>query len=225
MRFRRFQNRLLFFLLCLLTLSQAAAFLAVNASLTANARRSIAAQLEVAARVFFRTVSERTSYLTTSARVLSGDYAFKTAFATGDHSTIISALENYKLRMQADAMFLVSLRRTLTASTLQPRAKDAPLPFPGLLAAAGDEGEASALVFMDGRAYQALLVPLLDPEPVAWLGAGFLIDDKLASEVQKTTLADISFLRAGQGGAWTCLASTLPSALENPLLGALGRAA
>ncbi|MDA8130967.1 MAG: adenylate/guanylate cyclase domain-containing protein [Elusimicrobia bacterium] len=216
MRLRRFQDRVLLFFLGLLTLVQAAGFIAVNAALARNARRRISAELEVGSRVFARAVEERTSYLTTAADVLSGDFAFKTAYATGDKGTIVSALENHKLRLGADEMFMVSLRGRMTAGTLRPPAGK-PSPFAGLAAAAAAKGSAAAIVFMDGRAYQALLVPLMAPEQVAWLGAAFLVDDRLAQEIRKTTLTDISFVWRDEG-AWKSAASTLPGGQAAALL-------
>ncbi|MEK6815738.1 MAG: adenylate/guanylate cyclase domain-containing protein [Nitrospirota bacterium] len=213
LRFRRFQSRLLVFFLGLFVLVQAAIFISVNAANIRNARRQIDEALEVTASVFERSLRERNARLVGAARLLVRDHGFKPAYASRDHGTILSALENFQGRIGADVVMLVSLDRVLIADTLHKAKIGSELPFPRLFSAAdeSERGEAEAVVFLDGRAYQMVVVPLLIPVPDAWICVGFLIDDRLAAELQSVTLSYVSFLKGGREGEWGVLASTLPA--------------
>ncbi len=221
MRFRSFQSRIVVVFLGLLTTVQAAGFFAVSVAMTQNARARITDELAVGGNVFTRLIRARTEHLAEAARLLSGDFAFKAAASSDDRDTVLSVLENHQARIGADVMMLASLNRTLMADTLHrgdPAA--ALLPFPGLVARAEQAGEASAIVTIDGHAYQIVAVPLLAPLPIAWICVGFVIDDRVARDLQSLTLLQVSFLRAGEGG-WKSLASTLPGAMREALLRSL----
>jgi len=212
MSFRSFQGRILTFFLGLFILVQAAAFWAINARLAASARAQIDSQLEVGAGVFRRLLDTRTQRLLESARLLSGDFAFKSVAATGDAETILSALGNHRARIGADVMILASLDYRVIADTLHPGVSGASLPFAGILekAVESGEGEIATIVFIDGRPYQMVVVPLLAPVPSAWIGTGFLIDDPFAEDLRRLTLSHVSLLRDEGGSTWTPFASTLP---------------
>ena len=52
---------------------------------------------------------------------------------------------------------------------------------------------------------------------------GFLVDQALAVEMQKTTASHVTFVRAEPGGSWVSLTSTLAPAARQSLLDALSR--
>src|ERR1035437_9585177 len=95
-RFHRFQYRIIFFFSGLLILVQLLAFLAINATNIRNAHEQIESGLMVGSRVFSRLMTSRLERLAESARLLSGDYAFKTTYSTGDKATILSAMDNQR---------------------------------------------------------------------------------------------------------------------------------
>ena len=107
--FTSFRARIVVFFLGLLTLMQILAFIVVDAANTQDAQAQVNAELLVGGRVFNRLIRARTQQLGEAARLLSGDYAFKTVYATQDAGTILSALENHQARIGADVMMLVSL--------------------------------------------------------------------------------------------------------------------
>jgi signal transduction histidine kinase len=57
---------------------------------------------------------------------------------------------------------------------------------PKLIAVARQSGEVSDFMVSEGRAYQVVVVPLLAPAPIAWIGMGFPLDRGLADELEKT---------------------------------------
>lgn len=217
-RFRRFQTRVVVFVVGLLTVVSASTFVAVNAAVTRNARAQIAEELAVGGKVFTRHITARTTQLADAARLLSGDFAFKAAASGDDRATVLSVLENHQGRIGADVMQLVALDRTLLADTLRPRSAGAAFPLPDLIARAERASEASAITTIDGRPYQMVAVPLLAPLPIAWICVGFLIDDAVARDLQTLTNLHVSFLGRRAGGGFVALASTLPAPMRETLL-------
>ncbi len=222
--FRSFRTRVLAFFLGLMVLVQAGVFLAVNNANLHNAREIIDDALVVTASVFRRQIEERDRELLLAARLLSGDFAFKAAYATREHGTVLSALENHRMRIGADAMLLLSLDGALIADSLHPRKVAGRNPFPQLLAAGAHSryGEASGVVFLDDQPFQMVVVPLLTPMPDAWVAVGFRIGDDFARGLQRDTQTHVSLLRAGGDGRWATFASTLPEAHRAALAQALG---
>ena len=209
-RFHSFRTRLTVFFVGLLLAVQGAAFVIVDLANSHYARQQINAELEGDARVFGRLLAGRTAEMIQAARLLSGDFGFKTAYASGDQGTLLSALQNHRSRIKADTMVLLSLDEEVTASTLERRAEAAPMDFSAILEAAddSDEGEAALVMMLDGRPYLMVLVPLLAPLPVAWIGIGFVLDEQFVSSLKELTLAHVSLLRRVDK-AWRIEASTL----------------
>ncbi len=220
MRFRSLQSRILFFFLGLFALVQAITFLAITTANWRSVNRQIEDDLVVSGRVFHSFIEEQASQLILSAKLLSGDFAFKQAYADGDRETLFSAVTNLQQhRIGADVMVLADADEYLVIiDTLHPASFDVDFPFPELIETAEETGEpSSALGTIDGRFYRLVVVPLLAPEPVAWITVGFLIDDKLADNLKQLTLTDVSFLKSSVGGGWSIVASTLSASLRDAL--------
>ena len=215
-RFRSFKTRIIVLVLGLLALVQVVGFLVVDNATTRSVRGRMTDELRVGARVFERHMDTRTQQLTQVARLLSADFGFKSAFATGDAGTVLSALENQRVRIAADVMMLVSLDGRLIADTLHPRAASQAFAFRELIERADQTGEAAAIVRLDGRPYQMVVLPLMAPMPVAWIALAFVVDDALAAEMRRLTGVHVSFV-LGQEGQWATAASTLPPALRDAL--------
>ena len=213
-RFRTFQGRLLFFFLGFFILVYMLAFLAVNTVVSRNAHRQVKNELLAGGRVFDRLMKVRTERLTLAARTLSGDFGFKIAFGDGDKPTLLSAMHNHAGRIQADVMQLVSLDGVLIADTLHPDAAPGKFPFPGLIGTAEQSGEASAIVSIEDRLYQVVIVPLLAPVPVAWICMGFISDDSLARELQTLHTLDVTLVRERGNETPVIYGSTLSGGLR-----------
>jgi signal transduction histidine kinase len=201
-------------------LTQVVAFVVVDRANTTEARQALNEDLLVGGRVFNRLMHARNQQLAGAARVLSGDYAFKTVWATQDAGTILSALENHQSRIAADVLILVSPDHLTIADTLHPTDRHVPFQFLNLIRVAEDSGEANAIVFIDRRPYQLVVVPLLAPVPVAWIAMGFAVDDKLAAELKQLTGVDVTFVTSTPEGRATP-ASTLAPPLRRALLDVL----
>jgi len=226
LRRQGFQARVLGLFLGLFTTVQALAFLALNAAHARDARTQIDAALEAGAEVFHRLIQERARRLVDSTRLLSGDFAFKATFANGDPATILSALENHQARIGADMMVLVALDFRVIGDTLHPDSAGSAWQFGARVEAALDRGdsELAAVVLLDGRPFQIVVVPLLAPDLVAWIGVGFRLEEQFTAELRRLTLSHVSLLADDGSPAWRSFASTLPDPGRAALAGAIGGA-
>jgi PAS domain S-box-containing protein len=229
MAFRTFQSRVVVSFLLLIMLVQIGTLIAVNTAIERSARADVKAELETAATVLGRLIDARRERLVHAARILSADFPFKQVVALDDRDTLLSAMDNHRARIGAELMMVVSLDGRRTVDTLQrPTAASAPtspVAVPKLIEVARRAGEVSDFVLYDGQPYQVVMVPLLAPAPMAWIGMGFVLDRALADELQKTTSSHVSFVHADAWNVWNSITSTLPPRAERVLLDVLSRGA
>ncbi|TMH59659.1 MAG: EAL domain-containing protein [Betaproteobacteria bacterium] len=214
---RSLQTRILALFLLLMIAVQVGGFVLINTVGVAAARKSVGDELVGGARVVDLLLDQYTQRLFQGARLLSADYAFRGAIATEDADTIRSALVNHGKRIDADLMMLVGLDQRVLADTLDAAAGNA-FAFPTLLASAEASHQATAMVLLRGRLYQLVLVPVLAPLPIAWVAVGVKVDDALASDLNRLTNLQISFLSRQGEGEWELQASTLIDADRAALL-------
>jgi diguanylate cyclase (GGDEF)-like protein len=192
MAVRSFQARLLYLLIAILVLLDAGTLISVYVAGQRALRSTVAEQLRVGSRVLNRILDTRARQLSDSLRVLALDFAFREAIASADVPTITSVLANHGSRIAADAVVLVNLDGIVTADTLGGRLSKKPFPFAAMLRSAQDRGDASATVTFANRPYQFVIVPVLAPRPIAWVCAGFEIDERVLTDVRRLTNLDIS---------------------------------
>ncbi|HJQ36810.1 MAG TPA: EAL domain-containing protein [Thermoanaerobaculia bacterium] len=193
---RSFQAKLVYLTVAVLVLLQAATLIAVHVAGERTMRRSVAHELLVGSNVLDRTLNVRGRQLLLAVRALAGDFAFRDAVASADRPTITSALRNHGDRIQANAVFLISLKGAVVADTLDARYVARPFPLPSLIREAERHGESAAIVLLDGRPYQLVTVPVLAPTPIAWVCMGFPIDEATLNEVRRLTSLDVSLWNA-----------------------------
>jgi class 3 adenylate cyclase len=208
MRFRSFRSRLVVVFLGLFALIQAIGYVVVSVFVRASARAHIEEELQLAGSLFTRQLEERGQQLAAATRLLSGDFALKTAAATANHATTASVLENHRRRAGADLLMLATLDGTVVADTQRPARLGVRFPAPRLITEAEAGREVSEVVAIEGGLYRLVVVPLLAPEPIAWVSAGFAIDDRTAADLRRLSGLHVSFVARGDGRA-TVHASTL----------------
>jgi len=220
MRFRHLQTRNLVFFLGFLLVVQGLTFLAVTTANSRSVNEQIENDLEVTGRVFHRFVADRVGQLILSATLLSGDFAFKQAYADGDSETLYSAVKNLlENRIGADVMMLADAEDySVIIDTLHPEQQRVEIGFPELIEASEDTGQpTTSLTTIDGDLYRIVVVPLLAPEPVAWIVIGLLIDDDFARELKELTRTEISFITREPRGDFVVVSTTLPGASRDAL--------
>jgi len=187
---------------------------------TRSAHRQVEQDLQLTGRVFQRLMDARVEQLTQGARLLSGDFAFKQAFASDNLGTLLSAVTNLReVRLGADIMMVIDPdTQTVLVDSSRPEANGVTFAYPELLDAVEESGKpASTIARFGGRTYQLIVVPLLAPVPVAWIAVGFLINDELADNIKALTLTDVSFVDDSRGQGTALAASTLPAGARREL--------
>jgi diguanylate cyclase (GGDEF)-like protein len=221
MAIRSFQTKLLILLIAVLVLLQAGTLISVHFAGQQTLRKTIDQELRVGVNVLDRSLETRARQLQDSLRVLALDFAFREAIASADKPTITSVLANHGSRIATDAVVLVGLDGSVIADTLGGHLAGKPFPFASLLDEAQDRGESSATVSFRGRPYQFVIVPVLAPRPIAWVCAGFEIDERVLADVRRLTNLDVS-LWSSTPGETPQLISTLPIEERNDLVSRLG---
>ena len=224
--FRTFRGRLAFFFLSLVAILLAASFLIVLQANRRHAQRQIEENLHGGSRIFATLTERRLDELNEQARMLAYDFGFKQAFssAADDRATMRLAMQNWRHRIKANFMVLVSLEKRALYDSDQPQRDGTAFDLPDLIAAAenDDSLEARGLALRDGKLFAVVVVPLLAPEPIAYICLGFRIDDAFAVQLGSLTHLDVSFLNQNGGpSAWTILASTFDSSHRQRLLASL----
>ena len=217
MRIRSFQARLLYLLIGILVLLEAGTLISVHVAGQRTLRSGIRSELGVGARVMERILETRARQLSDSLRVLALDFAFRDAVASADVPTVTDVLSNHGSRIKADAVVLVDLDGKVTADTLGGTMAGRPFPFASMLRQAEARGSSSATVSFAGRPYQFVIVPVLAPRAIAWVCAGFDIDDRVLADLQHLTSLDVSIWSGGDGAA-PRMTSTLPAAKRADLV-------
>jgi len=168
----------------LFTVVQASVLLLVDRVGLKIAQERNAQELQVGQRVFLRLLDQNRQRLLQAADVLSRDFAFRQAVATGDAPTISSVLNNHGTRIQANVMLLVSPDNVITADSSHRSDHGEVFPRPALIHTAQRLGKASAIMRIEGGLYQVVVVPVLAPEPIAWVAMGFSIDKSFLEDLR-----------------------------------------
>ena len=219
------RTRIVIFFVALLVLVQGLGVVLVIQANSQIARQTIDQQLEQGERVFRQLLKQNQARLEQGAGILSADFAFRQAIASNDTGTILSVLRNHGARVGADVMTLASLENIVRADTLDNQRIGKPFAFPETIAIAGTDGRASSVVIRGTSLYQLVVVPVLAPDPIAWVGLAFEVDDDVARELHQLTGLEVSFVSRIGDGPWQLHASTLPGELRQAPLAAFASGA
>lgn len=174
----------------------------------------------VGSHVLDSFLESRREQLESAVRVLTNDFGFRSAVATGDTPTISSALTNHGQRIGADLMVLVDPGGESMASSRRSNDPTAQrdFPFADALTEARRTGGAAAIAPFDGGLYQFFVVPVLAPEPIAWVVVAFAIDRTMARDLADLTDLDVTFAGLKASGQPSAVISTLPAAAVGALM-------
>ncbi|WJG09078.1 EAL domain-containing protein [Aliiglaciecola sp. LCG003] len=176
----------------LVVLFAVATLINVWLSTTEQAKAQLASNLQIAQSVFTQALESRQSQLFNSAEVLTADFGFKDAVNSQDSLTIDSVLENQGARISADLMALISLDGITINSTSEVLKVDSQFAYNNLLEQTYFEGGANAILLLDGKLYQTILLVVNSPTPSAYALVGFEIDKFLLDRMKSITQLDAS---------------------------------
>ncbi len=208
---------MLFFVALLVLVQGLAAFLIIQSN-SQIARQTIDQALSQGELVFKRLFQQNQARLEQGATILSKDFGFSGAIASNDSATILSVFRSHGARVGASVMTLVSLDNVVRADTQDASRVGKPFPFTELVRQAGVAGKSSSIVLLDRHLYQLVVVPVLAPEPIAWVGVAFEVDDAIARDLNQLTALEVSFLSRTGSAPWQLHASTLDPKLRAALL-------
>jgi len=186
----RLAPRIVIISVLLLLLVQAAAFLIVRDGIEAQARTTITQDLSIGERVWRRMLEQNAARLQQGARVLASDYGFRTAIASADQETILSALANHGGRIGSVLTALFDPQGQLVAHTDYPTTGLSAQDMGDLLQAVAKTlsarpDQAHALALLDQKPYQFVLVPVRAPLLVGWVLMSFPIDQALVDDMEQ----------------------------------------
>jgi len=104
---RSFRSRILALVLGLVTIALAATVAAVVVKAREAVGREASQQLATAADTARQILRFRGNQLTSAVEVLTGDFGFKEAVASGDTPTLMSAMANHQSRIGADVLIIL----------------------------------------------------------------------------------------------------------------------
>lgn len=211
-----FQGKLLLAFTGLLSVTVLCVGVAVSITSSQKVLTQMREKALVGSHVLDSFLRSRREQLESAVSVLTNDYGFRSAVASNDEATIASALANHGQRVQADLVVLVNTAgRTLAAAGAT--AVDE-LPFQAALQRARTEGSAAATAAYRGNLYQLFVVPVLAPEPIAWVVVAFAIDHSIALELAELTDLAVTFTALNSNDSVAAAVSTLPVADHRALL-------
>ena len=173
----------------------------VYATAAGNAEQLGRDQLNASGKTFDHLLAMRDEGLRNEAEVLSQDFGFRAAVATGDAPTVRSALNNLAARFGLNLAYVVSPQGQVTA----PKAElDAGLPGDVVQAATRTDESASGLIQIDGKPYEAVTAPILAPSLIGWVVFARAIGpaDLLQLEQLSAIPLQTEILDRSAGGNW-----------------------
>lgn len=165
-------------------------------------------QLTIGERLTTEVMARRTDLELSRLSVIVQDFGFRSAVASQDTSTMISALENHGHRAGADFAVLLDSQGSRLASTLNQ-------PIQALsqetLITARTSGFARVLRVIGGQGFELLVIPVEAPGLRAWLVAGFAMGQPLAESITRLSGTSVIFrARRGEETRFHTFASTAP---------------
>ena len=192
------RTRILALVLGLVTLVVAAMATAIAVKARAEVERQVGVQLRSAADTAREALKFHGGRLTGAVELLTTDFGFREAVASGDKPTLLSAVENQRARINADLVIVLSQEGRPVVSTLGALTANTENDLQNLIANDADSETLQLYRLIDGRPYQLVLAPILAPEPIGWAAIGFALDDGVAKEMSRLLGVDVSFVAGGE---------------------------
>ncbi len=211
-----FRNRILALVLGLVTVMLCATLIAVMLRTRAEVKQQAARQLRSAADTAREMLRFRGDQLSSAADVLTSDFGFKEAVASADSATLLSAVNNDRSRIGADAILVFGTDGHLLASTLGTLSNRSRGDLQSLVATDTDASMLRLYRLIEGRPYQLVLAPVLAPEPIGWTALAFALNDRVAADMAHVLGVEVSFVGL-DGAAGADIESSLDPARRSRL--------
>ncbi len=219
---RRLEGRIVGLFLALLLVVQIVSFGAIHASITHNAEKSLAGELQTGERVLRRLLDQRAGKLHDAAELLAKDYGFRTTIGLslteeGTVETIKDALSNQGERIGASVVAYFDGDLQLVAAT-----RDGAASFGAALQALVSRQDGTALAVLNNHVYQVVAVQVRTPAPVGWVLMGFVLDREVLDDLKALSDLQSVVLLQPPGQAWVSTVGNLDGDAAATLQGRLG---
>lgn len=205
---RSFHFRILALVLILVT----AVALAMTSAVVIKAHGEVggqaASKVESAAATAREVLSFRGEQLSNASDVLTSDFGFKEAIASGDRQTLKSAMDNHRARIGADVLIVLDRDGQVVESTQPALSAHTRIVLEELVRGDTDSALLRLYRLIEGRPYQLVLSPVLAPDLIGWTAIGFALDDKVAADMARLLGVQVTFV--ARDGTATFVASSLP---------------
>lgn len=221
--FKSLQSRIVILFVTLILVVQFIGFAAIWFSINKNAREDIGQKLGVGEAVLKKELEHDGENLSLNVGTLAADYGFREAISTDDNETIVSALDNLNNRLNATVSMLYDVDGARIASASNGVLDEALADNSAVKLIEQFEagGNAFALVVFDGKPYRQIVSPVKAPIVIAYIVAGFEVDNTVAKRVQALSGLDVTFFTKDTHQQWLLNASTLKPNLSQDLLKAM----
>ncbi|MEA2772052.1 MAG: hypothetical protein QOD93_5014, partial [Acetobacteraceae bacterium] len=182
-----------------------------------------------------RQLDETERQVADAVKVLTLDFALRQSIAAHDRATVVSALRNHGRRVGANRLWLIETDGTIGADTgsadtdgtsEKPGSrggskgighallKASDFEFPALLEKAGEQERAAMIALVDGIPVRLVVVPVLAPDPIAYIAAILPLDDDFLAQMRLLAgLPEATGLATGAGGEWRVTAGPIADLL------------
>ncbi len=199
LKFSSIRTRLIVFLLMLLLPVLSAIYWFVDRENTRYTDETINSYLNIGADVFDFSREEHKNTLLTISNALTRDWGFRNAFGAADRQTITDAAQTLLTRSfgAADIMIITDMSGQIIVDTSEPGLEALPPAWIDMIntAASTGDGVADAILALNDVPYQMTVIPLFLPTPVAWIIAGFPLDNRFVDSIKSSTASDVSIVR------------------------------
>ncbi len=197
-RFRHLRTKLSVLYASLFAVTMVLLAIVAQAMIWTHARDSVRQELIASGSVYDRVWTLRSQSLIASADLLSRDFGFRAAVASGDRPTIASALANISNRAEVTAAFVVDQDGRVTGPAGALAATVARFPF------AVPDDRRDAVVVVAGQVYRLILSPVMAPTQVGWVVFAVRLDGTEMHALERLSAIPLiaTIMRSDGAGRW-----------------------
>ena len=179
--------KLTVFYAALFTVAIALILVGARTAINNSAERLIQSEMAAGAQVFDRVAMMRYAQLGDASTVLAADFGFRTAAATGDVPTIVSALDSLRGRLDLDQAFFVTTYGEVIGYRGRISAKDADDIHTAL-----ENGKARGVLRIGTTNFNAAAAPIKAPTTIGWVVFGNALDGREMARLAKLSSIDLA---------------------------------
>lgn len=218
MTFTSIRSRLMIFLLLLIVPVLGGIYWFVERENLRYTDQTINSYLDIGTQVFDFSVTEHKNTLITISNALTRDWGFRNAFGAADPVTIRDAALNLLARSNnaADMMLITDIQGEVIIDTQDQGFSQLPEQWELILDQAVEhpDGFADRILSINDVPYQITVIPLFLPTPVAWIFAGFPLDERFVEQIKQSTASDVSIMHVQSAADSAPVSKVIASSLS-----------